>query len=218
VNDERQFLTRGVQKLGLSLTDANIDALLNYLALLVKWNRAYNLTAVRDPMQMVSRHLLDSLSVASLVDGQRILDVGTGPGLPGIPLAILFPERQFELLDSNGKKTRFLIEAKLQLGLDNVQVHCCRVESLRDEQGFDGITSRAFASLADMAGGCEHLLAPQGKLYAMKGQYPEQELSQLPKHFIVEACHTLSVPGVDEARHLMVIASQHSGEHSSSDQ
>lgn len=218
MNDERRFLERGAQKLGLNLSEATIDALLNYLALLVKWNRAYNLTAVRDPIQMVSRHLLDSLSVAKLVGGQRVLDVGTGPGLPGIPLAIVFPERQFELLDSNGKKTRFLIEAKLQLGLANVQVHCSRVEALSDEMGFDAITSRAFASLADMASGCEHLLAPAGKLYAMKGLYPEQELSQLPKHFIVEDCHTLAVPGVDEARHLLVIRSSHSGEHSASDQ
>lgn len=218
MNDERRFLQRGAEQLGLSLSDAHLDALMNYLALLIKWNRAYNLTAVRDPGQMVARHLLDSLSVAPLLTGQRILDVGTGPGLPGIPLAILYPECQFELLDSNGKKTRFLIEAKLQLGLSNVQVHCCRVESLRDEQGFDAITSRAFASLADMISGCEHLLTPAGKLFAMKGQYPEQELSRLPKHFIVEACHNLSVPGVDEARHLLVIAPQHSGDNSACDQ
>ncbi|WP_372860815.1 16S rRNA (guanine(527)-N(7))-methyltransferase RsmG [Spongiibacter sp.] len=218
MNDERRFLQRGAAQLGLSLSDAHLDARMNYLALLIKWNRAYNLTAVRDPGQMVARHLLDSLSVAPLLTGQRILDVGTGPGLPGIPLAILYPERQFELLDSNGKKTRFLIEAKLQLGLSNVKVHCCRVESLRDEQGFDAITSRAFASLADMVSGCEHLLTPAGRLFAMKGQYPEQELSQLPKHFIVEACHNLSVPGVDEARHLLVIAPNHSGELTACDQ
>ncbi|WP_417765295.1 16S rRNA (guanine(527)-N(7))-methyltransferase RsmG [Spongiibacter tropicus] len=216
-SDFSQALTDGARQLHLEFSPVQQQLLLDYLALLHKWNRAYNLTAVRDPAQMLNRHLLDSLSIASLVQGQRVLDVGTGPGLPGIPLAILFPERQFELLDSNGKKTRFLIEARAQLGLRNVEVHCDRVEALCDERGFDAITSRAFASLADMAQGCEHLLAPGGKMFAMKGLYPEQELSQLPKRFIVETCHTLSVPGVDEARHLLVI-SPRTGEPAASEQ
>lgn len=216
-SDFSKPLAEGARQLQLDLSPGQAQQLLDYLALLQKWNRAYNLTAVRDPAQMLSRHLLDSLSIAHLVDGQRVLDVGTGPGLPGIPLAILFPDRQFELLDSNGKKTRFLIEARAQLGLGNVEVHCDRVEALRDTRGFDAITSRAFASLTDMAQGCEQLLAPGGRIFAMKGLYPEQELSQLPKRFIVEACHTLSVPGVDEARHLLVI-SRRAGEPAASEQ
>ena len=216
-SDFSKPLAEGARQLQLDLSPGQAQQLLDYLALLQKWNRAYNLTAVRDPAQMLSRHLLDSLSIAHLVDGQRVLDVGTGPGLPGIPLAILFPDRQFELLDSNGKKTRFLIEARAQLGLGNVEVHCDRVEALRDTRGFDAITSRAFASLTDMAQGCEQLLAPGGRMFAMKGLYPEQELSQLPKRFIVEACHTLSVPGVDEARHLLVI-SRRAGEPAASEQ
>lgn len=204
-------LDRGVAGLSLDISAAQRDALLAYLELLQRWNRAYNLTAVRDPLEMVTRHLLDSLSIAPHLSGQRFLDVGTGAGLPGIPLAIVFPERQFELLDSNGKKTRFLIEARQRLGLDNVTVHSTRVESLTDQAGFDGILSRAFASLADMVAGCQHLLAQGGKMYAMKGQYPEQELSHLPKRFIVEGCHSLHVPGIDEARHLLVLSRSDTG-------
>ncbi len=212
-----QALTSGARQLGVELSTEQSASLLRYLELLHKWNRAYNLTAVRDPQDMLSRHLLDSLSVANLLTGQRVLDVGTGPGLPGIPLAILYPERHFELLDSNGKKTRFLIEARQALGLKNLEVHCCRVEKLQDPRGFDAITSRAFASLADMANGCEHLLAEGGKLFAMKGQYPTEELSQLPKHFIVDECFSLSVPGVNEARHLLLISRRSASEPSARD-
>lgn len=204
-------LDRGLAQLPLALSPMQRQALLNYLDLLQRWNRAYNLTAVRDPVEMVTRHVLDSLSIAPFLSGYRFLDVGTGAGLPGIPLAILFPERRFELLDSNGKKTRFLIDARQRLALDNVSVHAQRVESLSDSAGFDGILSRAFAATADMVKGCAHLLADGGKMYAMKGQYPEQELSHLPKHFIVEGCHSLQVPGIDEARHLLVLSPSGSG-------
>lgn len=217
MSSSEQQLASGAEALGVELTVTQREALLRYLALLQKWNRAYNLTAIRDPQEMLSRHLLDSLSVANFLTGKRILDVGTGPGLPGIPLAILYPERDFELLDSNGKKTRFLIEARQQLGLKNLVVHCDRVEKLQDAQGFDAITSRAFASLADMANGCEHLLAEEGKLFAMKGQYPTEELSQLPKHFIVDQCYSLSVPGVNEARHLLLISRRSASEPSARD-
>lgn len=204
-------LDQGLRALGLEISAAQRDGLLAYLDLLQRWNRAYNLTAVRNPLEMVTRHLLDSLSIAPHISGQRFLDVGTGAGLPGIPLAILFPQRRFELLDSNGKKTRFLIDARQRLGLNNVVVHSTRVEALSDEVGFDGILSRAFASLADMVAGCQHLLAEGGKMYAMKGQYPEQELSHLPKRFIVEGCHSLHVPGIDEARHLLVLSHSDTG-------
>ncbi len=199
-------LAQGIETLALTVSSARQATLLDYLALLQKWNRAYNLTAIRDPGQMLIKHLLDSLSIAPHLRGRRFLDVGTGAGLPGIPLAILFPDWQLQLLDSNGKKTRFLNEAKARLGLENVSVHCQRIEELAVATPFDGVLSRAFSSLSEMALHCAPLLAPEGRLYAMKGQYPAQELSQLPKHFIVEGCHSLSVPGLDEARHLLVIA------------
>ncbi len=207
MSEFRQQLEQGSVELGLSLSAGQLDLLERYLELLQKWNKAYNLTAIRDPEAMVSKHLLDSLSVAALIEGQDFLDVGTGPGLPGIPLAIMFPERRFALLDSNGKKTRFLIEARQQLGLSNVTVHSERIEKFQRQSGFDGILSRAFASLTDMATACAPLLNSHGRLYAMKGLYPQEELSQLPKQFIVEGCHSLRVPGVDEARHLLVIVS-----------
>ncbi len=198
-------LSAGINALGLDVSATQQTLLLRYVALLHKWNKAYNLTAIRDPEQMITRHILDSLSIAPFIAAQRCLDVGTGAGLPGIPLAIIYPDKQFALLDSNGKKTRFLIEAKLQLKLDNISVHSERVEQFHSEVLFDGILSRAFASLKDMVTGCEALLSPDGKLYAMKGVFPEAELSQLPKHFIVEHSHTLTVPDVEEARHLLLI-------------
>ncbi|WP_373083593.1 16S rRNA (guanine(527)-N(7))-methyltransferase RsmG [Zhongshania sp.] len=198
-------LSAGINTLGLDVSATQQTLLLRYVALLHKWNKAYNLTAIRDPEQMITRHILDSLSIAPFIAAQRCLDVGTGAGLPGIPLAIIYPDKQFALLDSNGKKTRFLIEAKLQLKLDNISVHSERVEQFHSEVLFDGILSRAFASLKDMVTGCEALLSPDGKLYAMKGVFPEAELSQLPKHFIVEHSHTLTVPDVEEARHLLLI-------------
>ncbi|GAB3370524.1 16S rRNA (guanine(527)-N(7))-methyltransferase RsmG [Spongiibacter taiwanensis] len=201
----RPLLKQGSAELGLSLSTEQGTHLLEYLALLHKWNRAYNLTAIREPRQMLIKHLLDSLSIARYLEGGTFLDVGTGPGLPGIPLAILHPDKQFELLDSNGKKTRFLIESKARLGLKNVSVHCHRIEQFNSDHLFDGVISRAFSSLAEMAGACAPQLAPTGQLYAMKGLYPEEELSHLPKHFIVKRCISLSVPGLDEARHLLLI-------------
>ncbi len=201
----RQKLLTGAEALGIALDADTARALMDYLALLEKWNRAYNLTAVRDPGQMVSLHLLDSLTVAPYIDGQHYLDVGTGAGLPGLVLAILYPHKRFELLDSNGKKTRFLLEAVARLGLKNVAVHCARVEQFQAQTRYDGILSRAFASLADFTDGCQHLLADGGRLLAMKGQYPAAELSALPKPFIVEACHRLKVPGVDGERHLLLL-------------
>ncbi|WP_461516313.1 16S rRNA (guanine(527)-N(7))-methyltransferase RsmG [Porticoccus sp.] len=203
---QEQQLRAGLAQLSLVLTDKQIELLLEYLNLLLKWNRAYNLTAIRDPLEMLGLHLLDSLSIASFVQGERIIDVGTGPGLPGIPLAICFPERSVTLLDSNGKKTRFLFQVKTSLGLDNVQEVQSRVEAYQPQQLFDAVTSRAFSSLLDMVDKCSHLLAPEGRFYAMKGQYPEQELSDLPKHYNVVVSHQLKVPGVEGQRHLVEIA------------
>jgi 16S rRNA (guanine527-N7)-methyltransferase len=201
----KKTLSAGIDTLGLNVSEHQQALLLRYVALLHKWNKAYNLTAIRDPEQMVTRHILDSLSIAPFITAKHCLDVGTGAGLPGIPLAILFPDKQFSLLDSNGKKTRFLIEAQLQLGLTNIRVHTARVERFQSDVLFDGIVSRAFASLKDMVNGCEALLSADGKLYAMKGIFPDEELSHLPKHFIVEDSHALSVPDVEEARHLLLI-------------
>ena len=203
--DERELLQSGLKKLSLTLSPEQVDSLLDYLALLVKWNRAYNLTAVRDSAEMVAKHLLDSLSIAPYITAERYLDVGTGAGLPGIPLAICYPHKQFELLDSNGKKTRFLQQVVAELALTNVTVHRSRIESCGLPAAFDAIVSRAFASLADMAEACGPLLASEGVLLAMKGQYPEQELSQLPKPYIVKGSHALTVPGLDGERHLLVL-------------
>jgi 16S rRNA (guanine527-N7)-methyltransferase len=201
-------LERGCRALELAFTDYQYQRLAVFVNLLHKWNKAYNLTAIRDPLQMVPRHILDSLSVAPHLSGERIVDVGTGGGLPGIPLAIAFPERQFTLLDSNGKKTRFLFQVKQELMLDNVTIVHSRVESYQPEKAFDGVISRAFASLLDMTEGCKHLLEPQGKFFAMKGVFPQSELSEVEKHYIVVASHQLAVPGLEGERCLLVMRSR----------
>lgn len=202
--DYREELQRGLDQLALALPEPAVEQLLGYLALLHKWNRAFNLTAVA-PGEMVSRHLLDSLVIAPYLQGERFADVGTGAGLPGIPLAIACPDRRFDLIDSNGKKIRFVTQAIAELGLRNAHASQSRVEQWRPEAGYDGVLSRAFSALADMAVMCEHLLAPEGCLLALKGQYPADELSALPKRFRVDACHPLQVPGASGQRHLVVI-------------
>lgn len=203
--DLELILREGLQQLSLMLSDRQVSQLLDYLGLLEKWNGAYNLTSIREPEQMLRLHLLDSLCIAPLVKGERIIDVGTGAGLPGIPLAIIYPERQFTLLDSNGKKTRFLFQVRTELGLDNVTENQSRVEAYQPTRLFDGVTSRAFTSLKDMVEKCAHLIGGNGRFYAMKGQYPVKELSALPKHYNVVASHQLQVPGVDCERHLIEI-------------
>jgi 16S rRNA (guanine527-N7)-methyltransferase len=199
-------LQHGCAALQLSLDARQQECLLEYLGLLAKWNKAYNLTAVRDEAQMVTRHLLDSLVIAPYLTGRRFLDVGTGAGLPGIPMAVLFPRREFALLDSNGKKTRFLFQVKTALGLDNMTVHQARVESFHVAEPFDTVLSRAFASLPDMVRGCRHLLAPGGKFLAMKGAYPAQELADVSQQGAEMVVHPLTVPGLGEQRHLVEIA------------
>jgi 16S rRNA (guanine527-N7)-methyltransferase len=162
---------------------------------------------------MVTRHLLDSLAIAPFVSGQRLLDVGTGAGLPGVPLAILFPERAFHLLDSNGKKTRFLFQVKTALGLDNMVVHQARVEAFRVAAPYDTVLSRAFASLQDMVQDCRHLLAPGGSFLAMKGALPSGELDALSQEYPQRSVFPLHVPGLDEQRHLVVIAHPQRDDH-----
>ena len=172
----RERLQQGVAKLGLSMDATQERLLLQFLRLLVKWNRAYNLTAVRDPLEMVERHLLDSLAVLPHLCGRRCLDMGTGPGLPGIPLAVMRPDIAFVLLDSNGKKIRFVRQAVLELGLANVEPVHARLESYRPEQGFDTLVARAFTALPDMLRLSEGLRDAQGVLLAMKGRLPVWEL------------------------------------------
>lgn len=203
--DHRQRIREGLEALGIAHGELQLDQLQAYLALLHKWNRAYNLTAVREPEQMIGRHLLDSAAVAPWLHGTYFADVGTGAGLPGIPLAILFPERRFELVDSNGKKIRFVTQAINELNLHNARAVQCRVEEHRPQQPCDAVTSRAFAALADMALGCSHLLAPDGVLLALKGAYPDDEIRALPPGYVVEASHELRVPGETGQRHLIII-------------
>ena len=196
-----------MQQLGLAdrCSASVLQQLGHYLGLLQRWNTAYNLTAVRDAQLMVYRHILDSLAIGPhLGGGVRCIDVGTGAGLPGIPLAIAYPEREFHLLDSIGKKTRFLFQVKTELGLDNITVHNNRVETFPVDTPYDVVLSRAFASLIDMVESCMHLCAPEGRFLAMKGLYPEQELDALDAdrcQFV--SAHKIQVPGLSEQRHLV---------------
>ncbi|MCE5234166.1 MAG: 16S rRNA (guanine(527)-N(7))-methyltransferase RsmG [Mizugakiibacter sp.] len=199
----RHTLEDGIARLGLSLPADAVARLLAYLALLERWNAAYNLTAVREPGAMVTRHLLDSLAVAPYVQGDTLADLGSGPGLPGIPLAIAAPQRRVTLIDANGKKARFLRAAVRELKLDNASVVERRVEDV--EGSFDCVTARAFASLAEMLAWGGRLLAPGGVWLALKGRYPDDELAQVPAGFRVEAVHRLDVPGLDAERHLVAI-------------
>ena len=202
-----QELQQGARELGVDLTEQQQAQLLGYLALLIKWNKAYNLTAVRDPDEMVSRHLLDSLSVVPFVAeaGDNWLDVGSGGGMPGIPLAILFPERRFTLLDANGKKTRFLTQVKLELKLTNLDVIHSRVEAFAPEQPFTGICSRAFSSLEDFSNWTRHLGDDHTQWLAMKGVHPDDELQALPADFRLTATQVLKVPGCQGQRHLLIL-------------
>jgi 16S rRNA (guanine527-N7)-methyltransferase len=199
----RQRLDAGLAALQLDLSDETVAALLAYVALLARWNATYNLSAVRDPAEMVTRHLLDSLAIAPLVRGATLADLGSGAGLPGIPLAMIAPERAVTVVDSNGKKTRFLRAAVRELGLGNVSVVESRVESLHAR--YDCITARAFASLADMLGWGGDLLAEDGCWLALKGRFPTDELAAIPTGFVVDEVRALHVPGLDAERHVVVI-------------
>lgn len=194
----------GLQTLGLSLDAVAREKLLAYLVLLHKWNGVYNLTAIRDPHMMVSHHVLDSLSVAPHLWPGRWLDVGCGGGTPGLVLAIARPDWQFTLVDSNSKKTGFVQQAVIELGLQNVSVHSGRVEQWHAPQQFDGIISRAFAELADFLRLTRHLLAPGGKWAAMKGCV-DDELSKVPNGFEVYQVIQLKVPGVAAERNLVLV-------------
>src|SRR5688572_8454166 len=194
----------------LALDPALATPLLDYLALLARWNQTYNLTAVRDPQEMVGKHLLDSLAMHPFVDalaarGGALADLGTGPGLPGIPLAIVKPGLRVTLVESNGKKARFLREAVRQLGLKDVRVAEARIEAVDEPGGFDAITARALATLPLILELGGHLLKPDGALLAMKGVYPADEIAALPPGWIAAAAHPLHVPGVEGERHLIEV-------------
>jgi len=199
------ILHTGLEEMGFMFPEQTEQRLLDYISLLSKWNETYNLTAVREPIQMITHHILDSLSIRPYLIGPNILDIGTGAGLPGIPLAIARPQYQFTLLDSNAKKTRFVIQAKAELGLDNVDVVNQRVEKYLPAQKFATLVTRAFASLAEIAASAGHLLADGGELLAMKGHYPEDELEQVTEPYKVLEVLELVVPGLGERRHLVRI-------------
>lgn len=199
-----QELAAGIAEMNLEVTPEQQQKLLDYLELLHKWNGVYNLTAIRRQEQMISNHLLDSLAVLPHLWPQRWLDVGCGGGLPGIVLAVMRPEWSFTLLDSNSKKTGFVQQAAIELGLSNVEVRCGRVEQWQVQRKFDGIISRAFAEAADFVMLTRHLLADGGRWAAMKGA-PEQELARLPEGIKVEKVVTLHVPKLEAARSLVVL-------------
>jgi 16S rRNA (guanine527-N7)-methyltransferase len=173
--------------------------------MLHKWNKAYNLTSVRDPNEMLVRHILDSIVVAPHLQGTRFIDVGTGPGLPGIPLSIVRPESHFTLLDSLGKRVRFLRQVQHELKLTNIEPVQSRVEDFPAEPPFDGVISRAFASLNDMVSWCHHLPGDAGRFYALKGQLPEDEIALLPAGLAVESIVELKVPHLEGERHLVIV-------------
>lgn len=198
-------LKKGAESLGLAFQEQVFDSLDKYLSLLMKWNSSYNLSGITNPEEMVSRHLLDSLAVSPFLDGRLIADIGTGAGLPGIPLAIANPDKQFILVDSNGKKTRFLFQAKLALNLANVSIENCRIEHYQNKQQIDIVVSRAFASLSDMADKTSHLLSPSGYMLAMKGRYPTLEIDELDEGFTVSNVEKLRIPGEDGERHLVFL-------------
>ncbi|NNF52634.1 MAG: 16S rRNA (guanine(527)-N(7))-methyltransferase RsmG [Gammaproteobacteria bacterium] len=201
----KSVLGNGLSELGSALPAGVTESLLDFLRLLEKWNKTWNLTAVRDPIDMVPRHVLDSLSIRPWLAGTRIADVGSGAGLPGIPLAIAEPGRRFVLIDSAAKRTRFMTQAAATLGLSNVEVVHSRAEDYRPDSGFDTVISRAFASLADFTAAAGHLAKPDGRLLAMKGRYPGDEIAQLPATWQPAKVESLTVPGLAAERHVVVL-------------
>ncbi|CAB5577751.1 16S rRNA (guanine(527)-N(7))-methyltransferase RsmG [Providencia hangzhouensis] len=192
-------------KTDIDLTEKQKQQLVDYVGLLAKWNKAYNLTSVRDPQQMLIRHIMDSIVVNDQLNGTKFIDVGTGPGLPGVPLAIVRPDSHFVLLDSLGKRIRFLKQVQHELGLTNIEPVQSRVEEYPVEDGFDGVISRAFASLNDMLSWCHHLPSSEGRFYALKGVIRDDEMV-LPEGFVIESITELEVPELDEQRHLVKVS------------
>jgi len=207
VQSHADRLSAGIQQAGLDISKDVQQALLDYLALMQKWNKVHNLTAVRDAGEMVTLHLLDSLVVLPHIQAKRLLDVGSGAGLPGIVLALCRPDLQVTVLDSNNKKASFMLQAKAELGIDNLQVVCKRVEEFKPDMPFDIVVSRAFSDLALFIRLTRHLCAADGMWLAMKGVYPEQELAQLEAEtgLAPTGIIALQVPGLDAQRHLVFL-------------
>ncbi|PNH78404.1 16S rRNA (guanine(527)-N(7))-methyltransferase RsmG [Vibrio diazotrophicus] len=205
--DLRAKLDSLIAKTDLDVSDKQREQLLGYVGLLNKWNKAYNLTSVRDPADMLVKHILDSIVVSPYLNGERFIDVGTGPGLPGIPLAIMNPEKEFVLLDSLGKRIRFIKQVLHELGIVNVVAVQSRVEEFDPEGGFDAVLSRAFASMSDMVEWCQHLpRANSGVFFALKGQLPQEEISLLPEWCSVTDVKALKVPELEGERHLVILS------------
>ncbi|EEX50527.1 ribosomal RNA small subunit methyltransferase G [Pasteurella multocida] len=208
INLEQQLsqkLETLLKQTALSITDQQKVQLVKFVLLLHKWNKAYNLTSVRDPIEMLVKHILDSIIISPYLEGERFIDVGTGPGLPGLPLAIINPDKQFVLLDSLGKRISFIRNAVRELGLNNVEPVLSRVEEYQPEQLFDGVLSRAFASLKDMTDWCQHLPNKDGYFYALKGIYRQDEVNELDQQFSVKNIYQLNVPELIGERHLIII-------------
>lgn len=202
---EIELLHKAAGEIGINLSKQQIDQLIRYVNLIEKWNRAYNLTAVRGRQELLTRHILESLAIAPFIVGERRVDVGTGAGLPGVPLAIADPQSQYVLMDSNGKKTRFLFEVKRQLGLSNIEVETIRVENWRPVQPVDTVITRAFADLATTVERIDHVLSDQGVLFAMKTENASYELHALPRGMEQAACRDIAVPGRDWSFQLLTI-------------
>ncbi|EOW9129141.1 16S rRNA (guanine(527)-N(7))-methyltransferase RsmG [Vibrio cholerae] len=207
MNPLRVKLDALISKTSLTVTEQQREQLVGYVQMLDKWNKAYNLTSVRDPMEMLVKHILDSLVVSPHLVGERFIDVGTGPGLPGIPLAIMHPDKEFVLLDSLGKRIRFLKQVIHELKINNVLPVQSRVEEFDPESGFDGVLSRAFASMTDMVNWCQHLPKPNGAVFlALKGVRPDDEITLLPEWCSVTDIKALQVPELEGERHLVILS------------
>jgi 16S rRNA (guanine527-N7)-methyltransferase len=204
-SSEASLLVRQAKTLGISLRQADAVRLLGLLDELVRWNAAYNLTAITEPERMITHHLLDSLSVHRDLHGEAIADVGTGAGFPGLPLALLNPQRQFTLIDSNNKKVRFVAHAVRTLGLTNVTAVHARAEAPHKGKPFDTVVARAFAALAELLEKVEPLCGPQTRVLAMKGRRPDDEIAGVPPRWRVLETRRLSVPGLHEERHLVIL-------------
>jgi 16S rRNA (guanine527-N7)-methyltransferase len=200
----KQNLNKLLHKNNIVLSEQQVNLLINYVDLLAKWNKAYNLTSVRDPNEMLIKHIIDSLVVSPYLSGDKFIDVGTGPGLPGVPLAIINPDKHFTLVDSLGKRIRFLKQVKFELNLANIEPIQSRVEEITQTY-FDGIISRAFASLQDMLSWCNHLPNQNGIFYALKGQYPSEELALLKDTYKVENIICFNIADMQADRHLIMI-------------
>ncbi|OLQ91153.1 16S rRNA (guanine(527)-N(7))-methyltransferase [Vibrio panuliri] len=203
----RQKLDELIAQTDLEVSERQREQLVGYVELLNKWNKAYNLTSVRDPIEMLVKHILDSIIVSTHLQGERFIDVGTGPGLPGIPLAIMNPDKVFHLLDSLGKRIRFIKQVVHELKIENVTPIQSRVEEYQPEEKFDGVLSRAFASMVDMVEWCHHLPKQQtGRFLALKGQLSQDEIAELPEWCCVTDVKALKVPQLEGERHLVILS------------